>query len=138
MYTIEVDYTTGNSFNSERQTEEIGLVFTTKELARKALLVIKEHYALHEEIDSYGKTRDYKEIDKDGNSRQWCVDGVSCYKARYSGTPCGGDTWRYHVAVEVSEGELRELNVGMWSGYFETLHSARIISVGNDEDFMEF
>tara|TARA_R110000851_G_scaffold183058_1_gene332157 strand:- start:1175 stop:1693 length:519 start_codon:yes stop_codon:yes gene_type:complete len=140
MYTIEVDYTTGGSFSSERQTEEIGLVFSTKELARKALLVIKEHNTLYKEADSYHfrKTRTDAEINEEGNNSQWCLDACRVYREQYKTKVTSHDRWRYYVAVEVSPKEYRSLNVCMWTGYFEKLHSAKVISIGDDEDYLEF
>ena len=69
MYTIEVNYKTGNSFCSHEETEEIGLVFKDTEQAKKALKALKEHYEFYKEFDKkYNKTeKDYDTAqEKDG------------------------------------------------------------------------
>lgn len=49
MYDIEIDYTTGDSFNSERKTEEsLGIVTSDMEMAKKNLKRIKAHYVKHD------------------------------------------------------------------------------------------
>ncbi len=144
MFTIEVDYTTGNSFNSERQIEEIGLCFTTRRLAREALQVIKEHLALvqeKEEVSSWSgyKGRSYSEISAQGLSKNWCKQGIICHNKEYGTNLKGsGCDWEYYVAVRVTEDEYRMLNVTMWTGYFETLHGAKVICFGDDEDSLIF
>ena len=140
MYTIEVDYTTGGSFSSERLTEEIGLVFSTKDLARKALSVIKEHNTLYKESASYHfrKARTDDEINAEGNNSSWCIEACNNYLEQYKERVTCCDRWRYYVAVAVTQKEYRTLNVSMWTGYFEKLHSAKVISVGDDEDYLEF
>ncbi len=44
MYDIEIDYTTGNSFNSERSTESLCNPVPTLDMAKNNLKRIKKHY----------------------------------------------------------------------------------------------
>lgn len=44
MYDIEIDYTTGNSFGSERQKELLCNPVTDLDKAKENLKRIKEHY----------------------------------------------------------------------------------------------
>lgn len=130
-YTIEIDYTTGNSFGSERSQEQIGLVWTDKNLARKALKSIKEHYKLHEELDNcnclWTETRNEKDILKEVYSKDWYTKLESH----------GKEYWKYNLAAELDDGTWRSIESGMWIGYFETLHGAKIVSLCDDEDSFE-
>jgi len=44
MYDIEIDYTTGNSFNQERSTTELCNPVTDLDMAKENLKRIKDHY----------------------------------------------------------------------------------------------
>lgn len=65
MYSISINYETGNSFGGEIQTEEVGAIWASMDEAKQALLVIKKHYEAHQKINNYsnrGNVRwdDYK------------------------------------------------------------------------------
>lgn len=48
IYDIAIDFTTGNSFNTERNSEErVGIVTTDLGLAKENLRRIKKHYEKH-------------------------------------------------------------------------------------------
>ena len=128
MYTIEIHYTTVNSFGSDDYTDTIGLVWKDKELARKALASIKEHYKLYEEYNAWDVRRSEKEIDKEAKSKEW-----------YKNSSSNPGDWHYYCAAEMDDGSWREMGVSMWCGYSETLHSARVICCADeDEDYVKF
>ena len=138
MYTIEVEYQTGDSFNTERVSEQIGLVWEDKDLARKALQSIKEHYKLQQELDSYNwkkSRRSDEEIYAEVRSKGWyknCPD------------PSGDKKNHWHAmwfcCAELDDGSFRAIPTNMWIGYFEKLHSAKVVveDSGSDEDCVIF
>ena len=66
-YDIEIDYTTGNSFNSERiNGESVGIVTTDLAKAKENLKRIKEHYENDSEIPDYGKRYELVLLTDDG------------------------------------------------------------------------
>jgi hypothetical protein len=122
MWTIEIDYTTGNSFGSERGTEEIGCVFEHLDDAKTALGYIKEHYAAvqAEECSTnyYHRSRGLKFDIEAFKSRPW-----------YS-----KDYWTGSLFVPIGTEEQKIS--AFWTGYFETLHGAKIRAIGDSD--MEF
>lgn len=90
MYDIEIDYTTGDSFGSERiEGESVGIVTSDLDKAKENLRRIKAHYE------------------------------------KYA---CDSDTpdERYELALLTDEGERTIFP--FWTGYFETLHGAMIVT----------
>lgn len=133
MYTIEVEYRTGNSFNTEELTECIGLVWEDKELARKALASLKEHYNLYKEGEAFIPKRPADQIEKEAMTKEWWLKSdLSDYKTYHS--------WWYYCSVRMDNGDWRNLPTGMWCGYFERLHSARVVIASEigDEDYVTF
>jgi len=132
MYTIEVRYETGNSFGREEQTDTIGLQWEDKTLARKALNTLKENYDLYKEKESScRRSRPKSEIMTEAMSKEWYAKSPKTdYDLRNPSL--------YNCAVEMDNGEWRDLPVNMWCGYFETLYEAKVISVGDDEDCVTF
>jgi hypothetical protein len=129
VYTIEVTYQTGDSFNTETCTDTIGLVWEDKQLARKALQAIKENNTLYLEKESYGG-RGRDDIYKDVLKCDW-------YK------PEGEDEsdpywWNWVCKVEMDDVTFRNVPTRMWQGYFETLHEARVVCEQDDEDCITF
>ncbi len=137
MYTIEVHYTTGNSFNSEETTDQIGLQWEDKQLARKALQSLREHYVLYEDKESFRSRNSREEIAIKAMAHDWYKIGIAQEKEKYYKN---SSYWHYYCAVLMDDGVYRNLPVGIWCGYFETLHWARIVTVENaeDEDYVKF
>ena len=122
MYTIQIDYHTGDSFGSSEEVGEVGCVWKSKELARKALANIKEHYELYEEANNNHWTkpaRKHAEIEKEVKTKSWYVD-------KY---------WQHSLLVEKDDGTMQQIS-SFWTGYFERLHKAEIIKLveENSED----
>jgi hypothetical protein len=55
MYDIEIDYTTGNSFGRNRETDLLMVPVSSLEMAKENLGRIKKHYADHHDSPDYGK-----------------------------------------------------------------------------------
>ena len=124
MYTIKVKYKTGSSFHSEDIESDVGLVWESKELARKALASIKEQWELYE-TTSYT----YSQKNSTAKSKEWCTNLSEEYLDWEEG-------WQCCVACEMDNGDYRNLSTS-WNGYFETLYSAEVIPVGDSEDKFE-
>ena len=93
-YDIEIDYTTGNSFNSERiYDESVGIVTSDLAKAKENLKRIKEHYENDSENPNYGK--------------------------------------RFNLELLTDDG-TRTISP-FWIGYFETLHGAKIVVIGEND-----
>jgi len=87
MYDIEIDYTTGNSFNSERCKELMCNPVTDFEMAKLNLKKIKEHY-------------------------NTCKEHPNCGK-------------KFELTLQNDNGDITIRP--FWIGYFESLHSAKIV-----------
>lgn len=120
-YTIKVNYTTGNSFGSEEETSQVNLVWESKDLARKALKSLANHYKTYRKYDGSRfnitieelRSHDWFKPELWGNSNNTIKEQLNY--------------WEYSCHVEVDDGSYRTLDCGTWIGYFETLHSAKIV-----------
>lgn len=126
MYTINIEYTTGDSFNSERTESTISAVWKDKDLARKALKDIKAHYEFITSKDKWGITpRERDLIIKSTEKETW-------YDKEFPD---------YVLNILLDDGTYLKINA-FWSGYFETLHVAEVVvhtdSNGNTEDKIYF
>lgn len=135
MYTIEVTYQTGDSFNSYEETNTIGLVWEDKQLARKALAAIKEHYTLYSEQESYSRNKNIQEIRDKAMSSEWYLKAIEGSTDKWTKSP---EYWQYNCAVEMDDGSYRNIPTNMWCGYFESLHTAKIVNESDDEDEVNF
>lgn len=121
-WTIEINYTTGNSFGSEECTEEVGMAWNDLDKAKEALQAIKEHYKAYEKVNSCSyRSRPNKTTWKDFEHEDWCSEEYP----------------EFTMDVRMDSGEFHALHV-FWTGYFETLHGARIISSTEIDTDMEF
>lgn len=136
MYSIEVTYTTGNSFHSEEETTQIGLVWTNKELARKALKSLREHYELYYDQESYSSRNNIQDIRNKALITEWYKKGIESEKNKhYFNDP---SYWHFYCGVEMDDGSWRNLPTTIWCGYFQQLHNARIVVESSDEDEVNF
>ena len=69
MYDIEIDYTTGNSFGSERSKEPLCNPVTTLEMAKENLKRIKKHYLECADNPNYDKRYDLVLLIDDGERK---------------------------------------------------------------------
>ena len=126
MYTIEIDYTTGDSLSSERRQETIGLVWKDKQLAREALANIKEHYKIYLDSEEYDANQD--DILKSLKCKKWYINLREDDKYY----------WKYIIACKLDDGSYRNVNSSMWIGYFEELHGAKVTTMCDNEDSFTF
>jgi hypothetical protein len=102
-YSILIDYTTGNSYSTNREQQIIELTWDNLDIAKENLQRIKGHYLYYE--DHYGHSWEKTE---------------SIEKPSY----VGGE---YEGALSLLLDDKTEMNYyTFWCGYFEILHSATI------------
>lgn len=108
MFTIEIDYTTGDSFGSERTKETIDHEWYSLDIAKKNLLRLKNY-------------QDFVEKHTDIYTKPECEipEGV-----------IWEDKYRVLLFEVVTDSGDTITISPFWNGYFETIHSAEIISVG--------
>lgn len=125
MYTIKVEYTTGNSFVSERDVGEVEFQWETIEAAKKAMNAIKEHYIAYRKAES--SWRRNSADDTLNENEPWFV--------KPNANMAGGDSWKYSVILPDNNGEYNNWKAyPFWTGYFERLNALEVIAVDNDKD----
>lgn len=112
LYTIAIDYTTGDSFGHERTTECVGCSWTDINKAKDALKRIEAHY------------RAYREGRREYTAEAKFVEAIC--KEPWFWDEDGCELWKYGLLVEKDDGSIQQLSA-FWVGHFETLHSAEII-----------
>lgn len=126
MFTINIEYTTGDSFGSNDTSDTISAVWKDKQLARKALQDIKEHYEFYTAKDKWGVTPRQRSIieQKASKSTWYCSDYPE-----------------YSLKLLMDDGTYLDIHC-FWTGYFETLNKAEVVvhtdSNGNTEDCIYF
>lgn len=143
-YELYRTYTTGDSFNSYRRTESLGLVWTNRTLAEAAFDSVKEHYRMYLVDDDPNKrklprrrrpNKSYEETDNlfryFALSRPWSVAGYTQLEYK---PDVYLHFWWYHFAVLDDNNEYRRLDVTGHCGYFETLHELFLIEVEATDD----
>ena len=130
MFTIEVTYQTGDSFNSYEETHEIGLMWNNIELANEALSDLSEHYKLFQEREGYGRTTTNEDIYKRAKKCRW-------YQPTHDRSVYDNENdWSYvGCMVEMDDGSYKDIPTNDWCGYFETLRSAKIIIQSHEVTF---
>lgn len=124
VYSINIDYTTGNSIHSERTEDEVGMNWQNIDQAKKALARIKEHHDAYAEATSY---RSYGSAPFDLKS----IQGKPWYHGPLDDS--FPDSWRYNLAVEKDDGSAFAISV-FWEGHFETLHMAEVCIAASDTE----
>ncbi len=123
VYTIEISYTTGDSFGSHEETDTVGCIWRDKEQARLALSYIKEHYELYKRTNAWNvDNQTIEEVESIVKEKPWVSDEVY--------------HWQHRIRLPF-EDKIKTVST-FWTGYFETLHTARIIVEGDDEDSFSF
>lgn len=137
MFTIELRYRTGNSFHSEQCTECIGHVWKDKELARKALASIKDHYDMYKKIERLGRhgREEKPSLVKEMMEKEWYVNHSNPVGLTIDGDLNWG--WEYCLAVEMDDGTWRNVPTDMYIGYFEELYGARV-AIEHDDNKDQF
>ena len=152
MFTIEIYYTTGDSFNTYTEVEKIGAAFPTLELAKKALKSIEEHYRFILDVENNPRyhhvTGTYdamKQKVEELYSKDWYVDFLEDDKKDFEEIYSGEDdkeilyailnSSHWHISIKMDCGtETRDVRV-FWEGYFEHPHAAKIVLDGDSTEF---
>lgn len=126
VYIITIDYTTGDSFGSQRTEEEIGMAWKNLDKAKQALQEIKEHHEAYQLANqrSYLRPKAFFSVETIKN-KPWFYGGD------------GGRYWEYRIMLEQDDGTRRQISP-FWCGYFETLHAAQITSSPDSDLRIEF
>lgn len=118
-YTIEIHYQTGDSFGSHQERESVGCVWHDKEQARLALAYIKDHYEVYTKANGWNpKYKTAKEVEAIVKTKPWKADEL--------------EYWEYSIKVPFED--TTQVIRAFWTGYFERLIEAKIITVEDDED----
>jgi len=122
MWTIEVDYQTGDSFHTEEiLKEQIGLCWTNKKDAIAVLKIIEEHTEYDDltNCNYYGNLSEKKQKDRiaELKKRDWF-----------------SEQWGSHTMHVINNDGERVYQSAFWAGYFETLHEARVVAVESEDD----
>jgi len=116
IYKIEISYKTGNSFNSENKKEFLEYEWTVLEAAKKSLEHIKNHYEFYQKHNTeYTKPKEK------------LPDGV-----------IWDNEYRMIMLVLVDNNNKPYRYSCFWTGYFETLYSAKIKILNSIDDGMEY
>ena len=154
MFKIEVNYKTGNSFNSHETSEVIDFNWNNIDIVKKNLKFIKEHYELVSRMSGYGRKNVF-EIIKEYADKEWLVKEYKLWH-----TPNGGqvidesrkykydekeleyrlntDTIETSINLLLDNGKFARIGT-FWVGYFEQLRSIKIVvDAGDDETEITF
>lgn len=119
MYSIEINYTTGCSFSSEQRTENIDFKTESYDVIKKLLSYIKDQWILYKKHDN--ATYDEREA----------IEATFCTKEWFDSRSA------FYCLRIVDENGVEHKIDTFWHGYFETLHSAKIV-MDEDEDEINF
>jgi hypothetical protein len=127
-YSINIDYTTGDSFGSERQFREVGMNWQSLDQAKKALVCIQEHYAAYKKCNSANSSSWYRENEpfelSDISDKSWYHGPLDA--------DSWPDAWQHTVVIEKDDGVDFAI-AAFWVGYFETLHMAEVCIAADSE-----
>jgi hypothetical protein len=153
MFTIEIYYTTGDSFNTYSEVEKIGAAFPTLELAQKALKSIEEHYSFVKQVENdrkyhhvMGKEEYMKSKVDELYSKDWYatfmfeedrkdfeeIYGDADKKDLYYAI-LNSSHWHGYLNVDCGD-EVKTIRA-FWIGYFEHPHAAKIVVDGVPNEF---
>lgn len=127
MYTIEIKYQTGDSLGSTNKVSEVGYEWNDLDKAKEALKCIKEHHQYFKYMDSCRWNKDTDKYPTDYLEKQRWINNKGQYDR----------VGEYSIKVPSNGGDLTVISC-FWMGYFEDLHSAKIVSVTPEESDMEF
>lgn len=128
MYTIKIDYSTGDSFNTYDTDTTLSGEWTL-EVAKENLKRIKSHYTLYQNRNNYysmGMQVKGKDILEDAKKEVWFYSDDNTY-----------GIWEYCLNLLENDGSVKKYDT-CWIGYFERLISARVISITPEDDEMNF
>lgn len=123
MFTIKIDYVTGDSFKLYEADTTLSGEWTL-EVAKENLKRIKEHYIQYQIRNNYYSIAlqdKATKLEEDISNKSWHT----------------GKYWEYSLNLLENDGSVKEYRCP-WIGYFESLNSARIISITPEDDEMTF
>eukprot|EP00697_Spironema_sp_BW2_P010782 gnl/Spiro4/26167_TR13041_c0_g1_i1.p3 gnl/Spiro4/26167_TR13041_c0_g1~~gnl/Spiro4/26167_TR13041_c0_g1_i1.p3 ORF type:complete len:135 (+),score=8.55 gnl/Spiro4/26167_TR13041_c0_g1_i1:3643-4047(+) len=123
-YSINIDYTTGNSQYSERTQDEVGMNWQNIDQAKKALASIAEHH------DAYVEATSYRRYDSPPFDLKSIQDKPWYHGPIDDSFP---DSWHRTLVVEKDDGSKFAIDV-FWEGHFETLHVAEVCIAASDTE----
>lgn len=143
MYKIVINYSTGNSYGSQDETQEIELKWDDINVAKDNLQRIKEHYEQYTEINgfAFSTKRTNLEILMSNITKLWFVNSNKLFCVS-SNRPIsesdkekvGEGNWGYrpddYLATKclyliLDDGNILQYSA-FWCGYFESLSKASI------------
>ena len=148
-YKIEIEYHTGNSFNSYDTKQTLEPIWTNSDICKKNLKNIKEHFDFGKEIETSEDILNLYHLHLD---KPWFVKGKkdnviikNRNKIAHIDTVKLIDKRQYSVIHNISDsqscinlildnGDLLQMYC-FWIGYFERLIGAKIIPDTSDMEF---
>lgn len=118
-YTILIDHTSSNSFNSERRQTELPVIWASLDAAKAALARIKELYRIDCMVEDYSSKYTVKEAARLRQVAAFLPDEESKY-----------DTIRMCLALD--DGTEQSIAT-FWRGWGERLHCATIVETEDAE-----
>ena len=119
-YTINIEYTTGDSFHSEEAEDTVDLEWEDMAVIKIALQRIKEHYKWYKNINGYNRFD--PEIDE---------------RPKWHKTNMENNTFNRQHVINLPMDDGTEQQIGaFWCGHFETLNAAEIVLVKPEFDGM--
>lgn len=116
MYTIEIEYSTGDSFSSHDETDYVGYVWEDIDKAKEALKYIKEHYAYVE-----GTKYSFRGYKLPEPKPKWFIGSEDDFENKY-----------YLMLPSNTDGEYIRVRA-FWVGYFESLQAASVVTEDSKE-----
>ena len=130
MYTIKINYSTGNSFGIHNESETVGYVWKDIDDVKATLQNIKEHNESYKELNqsSYQRSKTHDEVNKEVITKGFYIKPTEKYH--------DASSWQYRVKV-VDKYSIEDKHIdAFWVGYFENIQSAEIVLHDelNDDD----
>lgn len=123
-YQIKVSYTTGDSFSSEEREALLEYTWEKLEIIRENLQRIKLHYNWYINADNHRHDALMR------MTPEFCVPNDSRFKP--------SSVYDYSILLLTDDGITAYRLYPFWTGYFERLHFAEIVIVGDNENKIWF
>ncbi|MCW3110530.1 MAG: hypothetical protein JWQ09_5036 [Segetibacter sp.] len=119
-YKIKYNYDTGNSFHTDNGLEEyLDLEHDDINIAKSNLKRIEEHYSQYKSLNGYSDRRNFSEVFKENEEKDWFVKNGSNYQKEYC------------FLLMTDKGKMLQMSAP-WCGYFESLNSVEIEENNSD------
>lgn len=119
-FKIKIDYTTGDSNGSHRETDYVDVTCETEAIALENLKRLKAHYVFYHAEEKARTQKEKQKIIDDHRQFPWFVDG------KYPG---------YLVRLIASEGKTLDYHPPYY-GYFERLNELGIVIAEDASDWV--